>query len=366
MHAQNWAGAPAISALEVQGLTDRPSLVPSSRRIRLNGFDWLRCYAIVAVVAIHVTDIALRKNDYFPTPTLEGAFYYGLSACLRFCVPVFFMMSAFLLETRPESSGRGLSAGWKRYAIPLLVASLVYTASAVATARATHKPVVFGELLIAGLTGHAAAHTWFLMSALVYLLLHSRLRAFAGPRAFPVLLGSYSLLFALTAGHPWLDDPNHFSSMLAQVVLGIPYYAAGIWAARHSAMLQRIPSRLLLVAVGIGTALSLYFGVVRHERGFFNVGAEVLSFALFVAALNVRVCAPPLALLIAKYSLGIYLWHLLVLHALHLAEGNLYRRAVSAAVTLALVILETGVALVVSLVAARFLARRGRLAALAT
>lgn len=332
------------------------AVLPAGARVA--GFDWLRFLAIVAVVSIHVTDVALRKNEYFPESTLEADLYYAFAACLRFCVPAFFLMSAFLLENRVLHGGPSPATRWPRYLSPLLAASLVYSASNVAIASALHKPISWPELLVLALTGRAAAHTWFLVNALVYAILHDYLRILAIGRAFAVLVLAYTLLFALTLGRvDALEGTHPLLPVVSALVFGIPYYVGGIWAARHLSSLQAVSTTGKILAVSGGIALSVAYGVFLHERSYSNPGTALLAVALFVVAVSAHRKPPVLVRRIATLSLGIYLWHLLVLLAVRIAEGRYYREVVSPGVTLLLVLGEVAAGLFGGLAISELLAR---------
>ena len=317
---------------------------------RLHGFDWLRFWAIVAVVCIHSSDIVLRKNHYFPVLTLEGGLYYAFSACLRFCVPVFLMMAAFLNEQRQASKGSARRR-WKRYAFPLLIANAFYFLITLAQARVGHQPLnISGNLLFVLLTGRAYYHTWFLYNLLAYTLLHSFLRRLAGSPAFalvvlvtllafanPVWLNTF--LRAQFSGRQaafWMDQWLFWQYML----FGAVYYTLGIWAANNVVRLQSQSRRHLQALLAVGLFACCAYGLGLRVSGFFNCGSLLLSCAVFCLFLQVTVPPPTWIARVGSLSLGIYLWHPFVLLLLRIAEGRLYREAVSPVVTFLVMALE--------------------------
>lgn len=113
---------------------------------RIGGFDWLRCVAICAVIVIHTSDIAMKKGGYYPILNFEGAGWYSMNALARFCVPVFLLMTAFLAEKRYLGSSKEPASHWKRYALPLLGANLVYLCVTLVQMRFVHKHVDVGHV----------------------------------------------------------------------------------------------------------------------------------------------------------------------------------------------------------------------------
>lgn len=329
-------------------------------KARLPGFDVLRCLAILAVVSIHAGDVALRKNSYFPTPTPEAAFYYALSACLRFCVPAFLMMSAFLLESRRRKTGEEPAARWRRYALPLAVAQVFYTALSLLEARAVHHPVSPKHVLLCAITGQAYFHTWYLFVALAFVLAHRFLRRLADSVPFLLLAIGATAVYAATNGRiAALNTDNPATVMAQHLLMAMPYYVAGIWFAGKAEAVRRLPGSVAFGALFVGLAASCWYGIALHERGFYNPGAEILSISVFVLALRAQRPAASVVAYIGSYSLGIYLWHPLFLTAVRIPQGRFYRAAISPGITFAIMLLEIVVAVGGSLVLSRYIRPRG-------
>jgi len=342
------------------------AVVASASSTRLHGFDWLRFWAILAVVCIHVSDVALRKNNYFPQMTAEAACYYAFAACLRFCVPVFFMMSAFLIERRLLERGPQRAARWKRYLTPLVGASLVYTLLALAIAKAQHKPLAPTHLAAMVLSGQACYHTWFLLNIVAYALMHRFLRALASPARFGLVLLGYTVFFALTFGHfDRFQASSPFAVAFWNILMGLPYYVTGIWAAQQTGRVRSWSVWTVKALFLLGIAAAIFYGVGLRERSFYNPGTELLAVSAFFWALGANVRPPAAVAYIGGLSLGIYLWHPLILAPLRACEGRWARQAISPGITLVLLLLEVALALGGSLLISRMLARYPRLRGLA-
>ena len=332
---------------------------------RIPGFDWLRFWAILAVIAIHASDAALKRGQYFPVLTVEGRFWYAFSSCLRFCVPAFLMMSAYLGEARMQKTGDRPALRWKRFAVPLAAATLVYTLVTVLENTLKHRPVSLSTLLIAALTGQSYYHLWFLFTLFVYILLHHVLRVCATPPAFIAIVTACTLLYAMTPGNLERFSTGPLPTALTLLVLSLPYYLAGIWAARNADRLRRLPLFPVVLCAAGGLAASCAYGVLLREHSFFNPGAELLSVAVFLWALRAKAGPPAVVGRIAALSLGLYLWHPLFLTAARFAEGRRAQESCGIGVSFALVLFDTAVALAGSMLFSVMLVRSGRWRALA-
>ncbi len=330
----------------------------STAQTRIQGFDWLRCIAIVAVVGIHCSDIAVRKNGYFPVATAEAIFYFFLQACLRFCVPAFLMMSAFFAESRLQKTGGNPATHWKRYAFPYVVAGIFYTLLSVLEARLLHKPISSKEVLLKAVFGQAYYHLWYIFIALIFVLLHRPLRRLASGIPLGLLVVGATVLYARTSGWiPALYDMGAFGEIVGALVLALPYYVAGMWFAAHSNAIRALHRGYVITALVAGIASVIYCGVRWHIHTFYHPSTELLSIAVFIVALRVQKPPPRWVAQIGAYSLGIYLWHPVFLTGIRTLQGRYYREAVSPAITLGLMLLEIGVGLAGCLLTVRLLAR---------
>jgi surface polysaccharide O-acyltransferase-like enzyme len=319
-----------VSAVDAGPFAAKADLAAVENKGRLYGLDWLRFFAILAIVSIHCSDEVLRRHGWFPSINGEAMFYYAFNTVLRFGTLTFFMMSGFLMESRLQRDGKRPEARWKRYAVPLIIASLLYTAVTLGEDLVQKQAIEPGVLLIKLVCGQAFYHIWFLLNALVYAATHRVLRLFTSPRLFGMVAVGYSLIFAFTH-HYWQCWENYGAPAIALrgLVFGAAYYITGIWVASHLAVLRRIPIWVKTLLMVIGSVAAALYGILLRERCRFNSGLEMLSLGLFLTALNHRTPPPPLARRIMSCSLGIYLWHPLILMLVHIPERKLLNRTLS-------------------------------------
>lgn len=92
---------------------------------RYEFMDYLRVFAIFAVVCVHVVSKVVGTEPYG-----EEAWHIGnvIDSGLRWCVPIFFMLSGALLLTsdKDESVGAFLKKRLAKVLIPLVIWSLIY------------------------------------------------------------------------------------------------------------------------------------------------------------------------------------------------------------------------------------------------
>ncbi len=99
---------------------------PSEKKI-IYWADLIRVIAIFLVVVIHVSGQV--TNVWGKIPTLEwmiGNIYGGIA---RVAVPLFFMISGYLLLPRSESLGSFYTKRMPRVVIPFVVWSVIYLLS---------------------------------------------------------------------------------------------------------------------------------------------------------------------------------------------------------------------------------------------
>ncbi|WNO09944.1 acyltransferase [Teredinibacter sp. KSP-S5-2] len=97
-----------------------------SRSSKLLWLEAIRLIAIIQVIVIHVT-----AQTYFlgaPIDSLDGWLLVVLNSMSRVCVPLFFMVSGYLLLSRQEPVLKFFNRRFKRILTPLFAWSLIYLA----------------------------------------------------------------------------------------------------------------------------------------------------------------------------------------------------------------------------------------------
>ena len=125
---------------------------------RYDYMDWLRVLSIFVVVGIHVVSKIINN-----TTTDDWIWHFAnmFDAGLRWCVPVFFMLSGALLLTRDkeESVSEFLKKRLSKVVIPLIFWSFIYTLYNIYELGESYTAY---EILIQFLTDDIYYHLWFL------------------------------------------------------------------------------------------------------------------------------------------------------------------------------------------------------------
>lgn len=188
---------------------------PTDRKATILWIDFIRVVAIFLVVVVHVSGQLTNAWGEIPTDQWILADIYGGLA--RICVPLFFMISGYLLLPRSESLGVFYTKRMTKLLIPLVVWSLIYLGWYCGGHPNTCTPRFAWDLLLRQGTYY---HLWFLYSLLSIYLILPVLRLMIRPdtdkRILWYLLGLW-LIFQpiLTTAHRFWDFSIKLSAPLA-------------------------------------------------------------------------------------------------------------------------------------------------------
>ena len=297
---------------------------------RVAYFDALRVFASLAVMILHLAAQHWAELD------VAGAAwraFNGWNAAVRWCVPVFVMISGALFLERPADLRRLLGKHVARVA-----AAFVFWSGVYALVSARRYPLERWPIVYEFVRGHY--HLWFLyMIAGLYLLV-PLLRAIAASER----LGRYFLLLALLFGFllPELTDvialyTNHLGADLQaalqtvdlRFVMGFSgYFVLGCFLNRRSLSRRE---ELAIYALGVLGFLVTLFGTqalslrahtpnsLLYGYCTVNVLCEAAAvFTLFKQRLNVD---SRLMGALSGASFGAYLIHALVIDTLQFRFG---------------------------------------------
>lgn len=120
--------------------------------------DWLRVLAIFAVVGVHTVSKIINSGH---TDQWEWQFANAIDSAIRWCVPIFFMLSGALLLNlkREDPIGEFLKRRLTKVIIPLVFWSGVYIAYKIFEQGESY---TFGEMLVLFFTDDVYYHLWFM------------------------------------------------------------------------------------------------------------------------------------------------------------------------------------------------------------
>ena len=290
--------------------------------------DLIRVVATVLVVVVHVSGQITNAWGEAPNGWWFIANIYGGIA--RICVPLFFMISGYLLLPRSESLGTFYRKRISKVLIPLIVWSLIYLGWFCNNHPGTCTPPLIQDML---LVRGAYYHLWFLRALLGIYLSLPVLRLMVQPDAdrkiLWYLIGLW-LVFqtGLTLAKQFWGFQLGLNVPLATGFLGIFIlgYLLGTWSlSRVTIIFSALVWVLGTLATIIGTYLmTQYSGTFE---GFFYdftslnvILASAAAFLLLRWLSETEVFTSPqvhnVIRWIASGSFGIYLIHILVIEVL--------------------------------------------------
>lgn len=317
---------PGRAVASGRGVTSSAGTDPSSAA-RLAWPDSLRIASIAAVVVLHsAAPLLLRDSAAEPLAWWVGNAW---DSAVRWCVPVFVMLSGALLLGRDESIIRFFSRRVRRVLVPLIVWSVAYLYWArFFRGREFELASLPGRLV----DGPVAFHLWFFYMVLgLYLLtpvLNRWLRVTGAAGAWLLLvpwLAWVGWTFAVDLGRETSGDPPPDLSPLPY----LGYFVLG-WLLRDLRLTRAGEAGvvlLLLIAYAVtagGTAwLEASREGSRFEGVFYRFTAPnvvLLSVAVFLLGKNLPQGRSPRAAhwrrVLCDCVLGIYLVHVMVLELL--------------------------------------------------
>lgn len=133
--------------------------------------------------------------------------------------------------------------------------------------------------------------------------------------SLPVLLVVMMMLFVLRSYYGWSWHST------GNMVLGVTYVLIGHFIAANSACVKRFANRNLIMAIVLGEILALAtFLPMKYD--FSQIGLIVAALAMFVYAINNGeiILNKRLEIIGHRYSLYIYVFHIIVRNCLNKAE----------------------------------------------
>ncbi len=280
------------------------------------------------VVVIHVSGQITNVWGQIPTAQwLLGDVYGGIA---RVSVPLFFMISGYLLLPRSESLGTFYARRIPRIAIPLVVWSLIYLAWFCGGHPGTCTPGLIQNLLLVQGTYY---HLWFLYSLLSIYIVLPLLRLMVRPEVDRRLLWYFILLWLIfQPGWTVLQQFWHIyiniNALMATNFL--PYFFLGyLLGELRLTRPVLVGSILLFVLGGLATILGTY--IMTRDSGQYNgFFYDFLSFNVIFASAGAFILlrwagerpgldSPRLVSamrLVATTTFGIYLIHILVIEVI--------------------------------------------------
>ena len=315
--------------------------------------DLVRAAAVFQVVLVHLSYVILFKEDLFSPNWIAANFYDSLS---RMGVPLFFMVSGYLLLGKSEPAGAFLRKRFVKVGIPTLFWSAAYLLWSVEAYRnGTMNPLgVALSMLKVMYLGDVEIHLWFLYILIGIYLATPILRLYvsgASRRDLAYFIGLWFLatpLFELAqrvVGYPTALAIPVVTGYVGYFMMG--YLLAEVRPGRRGRLLAALGCIIAIAATFSGTnMLSAQAGQIdSYFYSYFSPPTALASICgfLLLKDLGQRLGrAGKFVRRISEASFGIFLIHIFVIQLLR--NGDLGFRLYSWMAPAAYMIALTGLA----------------------
>lgn len=298
------------------------------RAVRYQYFDYLRFLAIVAVVSIHVN---ILIGDY-PSEN-QGYWWFAniMDSGVRWCVPIFFMVSGALLlsSSRVEHLRSFLKRRLSRVLIPFFFVVPIYL---LWRNRSQLESLHLGQLLVEVIEGPVYYHLWFVYSIVGLYLVTPLIKHFVKQTDQKHILYFLGLWFIISLyGLIGKFTDVHIGFGIPLVVGYVGYFVLGYYLHNFEINQRWLYGIYLLgIAGAVVTAIGTY-ELTQQNNGmfddyfysYFSPNVIIMSIAvyLFIKNLNYNGIKPSsimnrMVLAINTAVYGIYLIHVLIIQIL--------------------------------------------------
>jgi len=288
--------------------------------------DLIRIFATFFIIMVHVCSATINQNiEISPMNWWVGMFYGSVS---RVGVPIFFMLSGFLLLSKHEPLKIFFAKRMGKILIPLFSWSVIYLLW-----NGSGWTSDLGLSLINSILSPAHFHLWFLYAISAIYLFIPILRVFIGHATKSILIYFIGLWFVAVAIVPLLEKVLHVPSSLdfkmisgyiGYVVAG--YVLGGMTFTRKTFILFVLLAFLMLAVTVAGTFLITVSNDGLLKKYFLNYlspNVIVSSFSFFIILkyfFEHVVCFnsyKKVIKLLSSSCFGIYLVHIIYLDILY-------------------------------------------------
>ena len=285
---------------------------------RITYFDWLRGAATIAVVVLHVFNKMLTDHSVGELGVPLVLTWTELQLVFtRWAVPLFLMITgALLLDPKRDVSWEKIGRYVARMAAVLLVFCPVYTCM---SARAITLDAIIDGLGRAFTKG-SWDHLWYIYALIGLYLLTPILQLYVRHASQALQRTTLLVLAVPTLVIPTINAAAGAGiATFAWVTSSLLYYLLGTYAHQYLQLDKRLAG-IGLAALAVGMAAIVAFVVWQHTYPKWLIVPEcplvaLWALLLFVAAKRCLQGRPAPAILAyaSRHSLGIYLFHPLIL-----------------------------------------------------
>lgn len=289
--------------------------------------DALKTLATFAVIMLHVC--VPLVNDLGNNSWTAGNFY---NSAVRFCVPVFVMITGVLLLSKSDDLGIFLKKRFTRILYPFIFWSGIYLLMKIDFQQPVKEIFSFS---IKALKSGAEYHLWYVYMLIGLYLITPILRKWLLKATQKEILYFLAIWgFVILLDLPIINklytriDLHYFSGYIGYLILG--YYCVRFPLHKESIKLRIIGFSMYLIAfiiTAVGTMMLSKKAEVFDSRlyNFLSANVVIASLGIFMVFQNIKFnfsFLEKIIIEISKRSYGIYLSHVFVLTSLTLIGFN--------------------------------------------
>lgn len=306
--------------------------------------DLIRALAILGVVGIHVLSPIYDRPDFF-----NGGLWWLsllLHVLFRVSVPLFIMLSGYLVLGKPVSFQENLERIWRRILLPLICFYLIYQGYMIGAAFFREESYNWWNVLTHLSYGTYSYLYFLVILAYLYFLIpivQAGWRKSSRPAVQRVILFFFLNAILMTVARYFTLREGEIFNTFTMWILWVGYFLFGYWI-RQTPQVLSPWKPVLLFGLSFAVTVGLtYLGLYWHRQGndwlfiqgqtyaeeYLSLGVVGMALPLFVLLMKFQ---PPRWLmkktfltksiqLLASLSFSIYLIHPLVLDYLHRFAG---------------------------------------------
>lgn len=297
--------------------------------------DNMRITATTGVILLHIAATLLPEFNHTDISGWWAANIYNSS--VRFCVPLFVMLSGALLLPKEYPLKDFLKKKLIRIVLPFLFWSFIYIVRKYQFLTSVHSMNIADSIkwIFAQVkNGSTSYHLWYVYMIIgIYLFIPVIGKWARNSSEKEILYFLVLWLLTLFLSQPLIEDYNpefdlsYFSGFIGYLVLG---YYLSVKSFADPAKITRIALLLIFLSIAFTAAgtwlLSLSKGrYAPYFHGNFSPNVLLLSMGVFLYFKNRRrtgIAATAAGRFISQYSFGIYLIHVLVIKYLNIPILN--------------------------------------------
>ena len=286
--------------------------------------DSLRVISTIAVIILHVSAPILYEYGKISEESWHiGNFYDGM---VRFCVPVFFMLSGALLLSKDYKLSNFLQKRFWRIVPPLIFWSLIYIFyDYILVGEKYFTLIEFIMMVIRNLFNGSEFHLWFIYTLLGLYLFIPILRKWiknSGNKEIVYFLLIWVLTIIYSIPHFNIYLPNipltNFTEYIGYLVLG--YFLSNLTIKN-----KYVPIMFIIIGMSITIYGTYYFTLKNNEYseyffGYLTPNVLLSSMGIFLLFKNFVIKNKRIIkviLFFSNHSFGIYLVHIFILTLLN-------------------------------------------------